>query len=89
MEDSHNGGSLLFGLQNQIDHGLAVLGIQAGGGLIQQYYGIVHDEAPRDIHPLLLAAAEGGRGQLKKPLRYAQMSQQGRGLFGGRPGGPR
>ena len=55
-------------LGDQLDHHLAVAGIERGGRLVEQQDRMVGDEAARDVDALLLAAGEGRRRQRPQPL---------------------
>ena len=62
-------------LRHQRNHHRAVLGIQRRGRLVQQQHGVASEKAPRQVHPLLLAAREGGRRQAMQPRRHVQAQQ--------------
>ena len=64
-----------------VDHGDdrgAVLGIERGGGFVQQQHRMAADEAAREVDPLLLAAGEGRRRQGMQAARNVQPQQQRR-----------
>ncbi len=63
------------------DDDVAVLGIEAGGGFVQQQDRMAADEAAGEVDALLLAAGEGGRRQGVQAGGEVEPVQQG-----GRPG---
>ncbi len=67
-------GGLLLG--DEVDHHLPVHRVERGGGLVQQQEGLAGDEAARHVHPLLLAAGEGGRRQAPQSLRQIEARQK-------------
>ena len=63
VKDAHNGRAACLGVLDQGDDGGTVVGVERRGGLIEEHDGRLGDEPASDVHALLLAAGEGGRGQ--------------------------
>ena len=63
VEDGEEPGPAGPPLGDQLDHRVAILGVQRGGRLVEDEQRMVAGEAARDVDPLLLAAGERRRRQ--------------------------
>ena len=97
MTDEDQGRALLVALlEQQLDKGGPVVGVECRGGLVSDHQWRRADQRPRGGNPLLLADAEGMDGAMQRVVRQLQLRQQTArlllrtplqaGPFGGRKG---
>ena len=83
VEDANHSAAVCAGLPDELDHNLAVFGVQGGSGLVQKQDGCGPYEAAGNVHALLFAAGEGGGCQIPEPLGEVQAGKEGcRALIG-------
>ena len=80
MGDDGHGHALLGKIPHQVQHLTHHLGVQGGGGLVEQHDLRIHGQSADDRDPLLLAAGEH-IGELVGLVGKANALQQGHGLL--------
>ena len=77
MAHEDEGRALLVALlEEQLDEGGSVVGIQGRGGFVGDHQRRRADQRPGGGDPLLLADAEGVNGAMQRLIRQLQLSQQ-------------
>src|SRR3984893_326502 len=76
MDDRDQGDARALLLIDQMNHDVAIGGIERSRRFVQQQDRKLADEAAGDVDPLLLATGEGRRRQHPQPLRDVEASQK-------------